>query len=386
MARRKAREAARALAPAPPLAPAAARREGLALLGLAAVALVMANRYQPRFLFYPVHGFHLGLLFFGAGRLASAGDPTEARGRALGREAGILLGAFVLGTLVLGGASLALAAGGLAPPGVEAGAPAPAALGRWLAAPFTGAAGPDLFPAGWVLVALAAAGALGRFAAAWPVAGPALLAALGVLGTVAGADEASRAGDGPWVVLARTAFACLFVALGHLAGALSARARRALLSPGLGLAAFAAADVLAANTGGFAYALERGDLGLHPGARLLVTGAIVLLVFQVTARLAPRLGERGALLALGRALPWVIALHAAVMFGLNLGVHLAGLVPAGDLARAGFAWRPNQAWLAYLGLGLALPAIFSSAAARAAARIVALRRAGRAPAPAGGNR
>ena len=71
-------------------APAEARAEEV-MLAFAAVAVVMVDRYQPRFLFFPVQAFALAWIFFTAGHRSVVREGLRARLREVGDGARALL-------------------------------------------------------------------------------------------------------------------------------------------------------------------------------------------------------------------------------------------------------------------------------------------------------
>ncbi len=320
----------------------------------AVVAVVMATRYQPAFLFYPVHAFAAGFLLLAAG----FAGPTQRREglRAAASTAGLAWA----GTAAAAAAAMALAGAGLPPPGKV---PADAAdlAATALLAPLGLEAAPGLFPAGWLLAAAAAGLALSAAlrpapALAWSGAAAAALAAV-----VAGGDGPQA--PGPRLLAARLAFALAFVLAGAALRGAGDAARR-LRAPALLAGGFVLVDALAVNGGGLGSRIEAGSLGASPPLALATTAAIALMGWSVAGYAAEVVPARSALLAVGRAWRAVLALHAAVLFAVDLGFVAAGLLAAGDLPDAARTFKLDRFWLLYLVPAVALPALAAWAAGR----------------------
>lgn len=334
----------------------APERRDSATWGLAVVAVVLLTRYQPAFLLYPVAAFALAFLAYAQGR-------AEAPDRGLAREAAAGLGLAWGGTAVAGGLARLLEPAGLSPggPGLSL---TPAALLDLALAPLGLAPPPALFPLAWVLVALVAARALLRLVGAGP-AGPAALSGAALLATAL-AGGAGALEPGPRLLLVRLAFAVAFAALGRAVREAPPGAAARLRSPWLLALGFAAVDVIAASAGGLGVGIEVGALGPSgPAASLATTTLITLMAGTVAWYAAEVVGERSALLAVGRAWRWVLAAHAVVFFALDLGAARLGLLAAGDLPRAARVLNMNRLWVPYLAAAIGLPTLLAALAARA---------------------
>lgn len=346
-------------ATAPPSPPGPSRHE-LALSAFAVVSLVLAERYQPRFLFFPVHGFHLALVFFAAGHLATAEQGLRARLSRVLAGARANLGGYYALSLLFGLATLLLTAAGLPPGGaLPALAPAGAALESirsFALAPFGAGEAYALFRPGWILVQLFVVGALFQLAglaAHRLLLGGALAAAL--VATLALLGDGGA--EGPALFAGRTAFAALFYLLGFAAKSASETVRRWLTAPAAAVAGFLAADALYAWSGPLVYRLEAGSLGKGPPlATLLATAALVLLVYQLAWFAAGLVGEGSALFALGRASRAVLVWHPSAFFATNCVFLLLGLVSREQLSVA-LSHDLNRTWLFYLVPALALPVL-----------------------------
>ncbi|MFO0581990.1 MAG: acyltransferase family protein [Anaeromyxobacter sp.] len=325
-------------------------RHGQAALGLAAVAAVMAARYQPAFLFYPVAAFSAGFLFLAAGFAAPRG--RSALLGAAGRWAAVAWAGAALAVVL----AVPLARAGLPPPGAIPGGAGEGLLQAALA-PLGLASAPGLFPAGWVLAAAAAGLALfsvlapapGRASSAWIGAATAALVA-----AAAGGD--GRLEPGGQLLLARLAFALAFLLLGAALAASPALARR-LRAPAVLVGGFLLVDTIAKNGGGLGYAIERGSLGGSPGLALVTTAAIALMGWSLAGYAAEVVPPRSALLAVGRAWVAVLALHAAVLFLVDLAFVGAGLLAAADLPTAARTFKLDRWWLLYLVPAIGLPVL-----------------------------
>jgi hypothetical protein len=326
--------------------------------GLAVVALVMAATYQPAFLLYPAQAFSAALVFFVAGcELAMP----------VGRQAPTTLARLVV--VAYGGTALASAGAGLlVRAGLAPGGPTPsfasgeAALGAArviLLSPLGLEQAPALFPAAWVLVAIALARAVLAGAAA--VAGSFGVAGAGFLGALAAlaAAEPQGAGSGGQLFVARTAFAVAFCALGRFVHGVGEPTRRRLRAPVSLALGFVAVDALA-SSGGLRSLVDAGALG---PASLLTMTLVVLMAWAVASYAAEVVPTRSALLALGRTWVAVVAGHAAVAFLVELALVRAGALPGAALGSAVPAPELNRFWLICVVPALAVPAILARAAA-----------------------
>jgi len=330
-------------------------RHAEATLGFAAVAAVMAARYQPAFLFYPVQAFSAGFL------LLAAGFSAPAERRPALRAAGWTAGLAWAGTAAAGAVAMVLARAGLPPPGAIPSGAAELA-GQALLAPLGLGAAPGLFPAGWRLAAAAAGLGLCAAlrpppAAAWAGAGAAALAAV-----IAGGDGPQA--PGPRLLAARLAFALAFCLAGAALRGSGEALRRRLRAPALLAGGFVLVDLLAVSGGGLGSRIEAGSLGASPPLALATTAAIALMGWVVAGYAAEVVPARSALLAVGRAWRALLALHAAVFFAVDLGFVAAGLLSAGDLPDAARTFKLDRFWLLYLVPAVALPALAAWAAAR----------------------
>jgi hypothetical protein len=324
--------------------------------GLAVVALVMAASYQPAFLLYPAQAFSAALVFFVAG--CEFAMPV-------GRQAPTTLARLVV--VAYGGTTVATAAAGLlARAGLAPGGPIPsfasgdAALGAArviLLSPLGLEQAPALFPAAWVLVAIALARAVLAGAAA--VAGSFGVAGAGFLGVLAALAAAEPQGAGGQLFVARTAFAVAFCALGRFVHGVGEPTRRRLRAPVSLALGFVAVDALA-SSGGLRSLVDAGALG---PASLLTMTFVVLMAWSVASYAAEVVATRSALLALGRTWVAVIAGHAAVVFLVELALVRAGALPGAALGSAVRAPELNRLWLFCVVPALAAPAILARAAA-----------------------
>lgn len=346
-------------------------RHELALLGFAALSVVMAHRYQPVFLFFPVHAFHLGLVFAAAGHLAVAAPardlPTRLRSEALS-----WFGLAYAANLGLALLTLGLYRAGLSPGGaVPSLASAEAALGSlrtFLLAPLGLAEGYALFQSAWILGHLGLASVLFQLLAraqSRAVLGSALLGS-----SLAAAALLDQGGSGGPLLLwaGRVAFALAFYLAGHLLATASEVVRRRLLAPAATVVCFLCADALGAAFGGLGYDLDRGTLGGRPGfVSILGTAVLVLLVDQLAHHAARIVGDRSALLAIGRSWRAILIGHQAAFFATNCAFVLLGALKADQLSGTS-SFNLNKTWLLYLIPALALPVLGRRAAARLAKR------------------
>jgi fucose 4-O-acetylase-like acetyltransferase len=333
-------------------------RHDLALLAFSALAVAMAYRYQPVFLFFPARSFHLGLFFFAAGHLAQA--PMDGRHALslLRRQARTLLVPLYGASLCAALAALWLSHAGYAPggavPSFESGTAALESLRALLVWPLGFAEGPALLAPGWLLAQAFLAGALflglsllRNRLALWA----ALLLSAGAALALFGEDFSGLFG----LLAGRAAYALAFYLAGALVKSAGEPARERLLSPLAMVASFAAADVLGALFGTPVDPLEPGlfATGVGPAA-LLRSAAQVLLVYQLAAQAARIAGERSLLFGLGRASGAVLLWQSAAFFAVTGLFALAGKVARAQ-AQPGFMFEPNKTWVLYLGAALLLP-------------------------------
>jgi hypothetical protein len=367
-----ARTSAAPVAARPPAErPPAQAREVQTLQAFAALAVVMAVRYQPVFLFFPARAFFVGLFCFAAGQAALlpvGAGPGGALSR-LRAEArswlGLLYGASLAAALlaaVLGRAGVPV---GGAVPSFAAGAAALESVKVFLFSTFGFGEGYALLPAGWLLaqgfLASALFLALGLLRSRLALTlGVALCAAVSLVAV----DDVAA---GPLrLLLGRTGYGLGFYLLGHLLATASERTRALLLSPGAMVASSAAADALGALFGAPLDPLEPALLATGGLAPLLRAAALVLLVWQVAHHAARIAGERSALLPLGRAARVVVAAQSILYFACTALFALAGQVDRAHLTAA-FMFEPNRTWLLYLGAALLLPSLAVRALSRKAA-------------------
>jgi hypothetical protein len=169
---------------------------------------------------------------------------------------------------------------------------------------------------------------------------------------------------GPMLFIARTAFAVAFCALGRVVRGAPAAASSRLRSPTFLVLGFLAVDVIAANAGGLGGGIERGDLG-PSGAASLVTAALIALMGGTVASYAAEVvGERSALLAVGRAWRWILVGCAAVLFTLDVVASFAGLLDASDLSRAARLLNMNRFWAPWFFTAIGLPTLLVVLASR----------------------
>jgi hypothetical protein len=326
--------------------------------GLAVVALVMAASYQPAFLLYPAQALAAALVFFVAGCELVTPIIGQAPTSLL-RLAGVAYG----GTTVATAAAGLLARAGVAPGGpIPSFATAEAALDAAravLLSPLGLEEAPVLFPAAWVLVAIALARAVLAGAAA--VVGSFGVAGAGFLGAVAALAAAAPqgAGSGVRLFVARTAFAVAFCALGRLVHGGGEPTRRRLRAPVFLALGFLAVDALAAG-GGLRSRIDVGALG--PAALLTMT-LVVLMAWSLASYAAEVVPTRSALLALGRSWVAVIAGHAAVVFLVEHALVRAGALPSAALTSAFPRPGYGRVWLLCLVPALAAPVILARVAA-----------------------
>jgi hypothetical protein len=328
-------------------------RQAEAMAGLAVVAAVMAARYQPVFLFYPVYAFAAAFLCLAAG-FAAPERPREALRAAAG-----LAGLAWVGTAVAAAAAMGLAGAGLTPPGrLPSGAADLAAVS--LLAPLGLAEAPGLFPAGWLFAGLAAGSAL--LAVLRPAAQRAVGAWAGSLAaaliTLLAAGERPLQ-PGPRLLAARLAFALAFFLAGAALRGASERTARRLRAPALLCGGFVLVDALAVNLGALGSRLELGSLGAGGLWAFLATAVIALMGASVAWYAAQVVPARSALLGVGRAWRAVLALSAAVLFAVDLCFVAAGRLRAAELPDAARAFKLDRWWLLYLVPAIALPALLA---------------------------
>jgi len=333
-------------------------RRAEAVLGLAVVAQVMTARYQPVFLFYPVYAFAAAFLCLAAGFAAPLRRPEALR--AAWRTAALAWA----GTTVAAAAALGLAQAGLTPPGkLPSGWAELASVS--LLAPLGLADAPGLFPAGWLLVGVAAGTALlpvlrpapARSAGAW--AGAAVAALVAAL-----ASGDGRLAPGASLLAMRLAFCVAFFLAGAALRTSGEGTRRRLRAPALLAGGFVVVDVLARN-GGLNARVDAGSFGAGGPPLALATMAIISLMgWSVACYAAEVVSARSGLLGVGRAWRPVLALHAAVFFAVDLGFVAAGLVRAAELPDAARTFKLDRWWLLYLLPAVAVPALLTWAASR----------------------
>lgn len=325
------------------------------LLAFVAVALVMAQRYQPRFLFFPAHTFHLGLLFFTAGHLATVRRGAREKLLFLRSELWTKLGLFYAVNALAAAATLLLVRAGHPPggpvPSLATGGAALSSLGQFLLAPFGAGEGYALLQPGWILVQLFVVSVCFQLACVSThrlyLGGlmlAALLAALALLG------EHDASASGPLLLAGRTAFAGLFYLFGYLIKTSGERVRKRLTAPAVAVWGFLAVDALAAHFGNLAYRLELGSLGnARPLVPLLTTAALVVLLYQLANYAARVVGERSALLEVGRASLAILLCLSSLCFAAD------ALVRSDNL---------NRTWLLSVVPALALPVLGQRALGR----------------------
>jgi|GEM_PF-1789457 len=340
------------------------QRRGQALLGFAALALVMAYRYQPIFLFFPVQAFHLGLIFFAAGHLAEPAKSGELL-RRLAHDARSWLGLCYAANLVAGVLTLLLIYLHLDP-----GGPSPDSIFDFFLGPFGCAEPYALFQPAWILIGIFFASAVFLVLAQVGnrlVIGATMLVSTGIAIVLC---KGTAANTGLSLLAGRTAFAVAFYLGGALVKTANEQTQQRLLSPTAAVLLFLIADVLGVNFSGLAYRLGQGSLGSHSAAALLGTAAIVLLLYSLANQAARIVGERSFLLALGRSWHAVLVGMSAAFFATNAIFLLLGFIDREQLPVSS-SFAINKTWLFYLIPALALPALlFRFFAKRREARAV----------------
>jgi hypothetical protein len=330
------------------------------LFGTTAIMLLMANVYQPRFLFFEAGSFVTAFIFFISGYIVDPNSKYTDRLLYSIKNTGSYLGLYFLFAVIF--ALITVILKKLNIPiysflNFETASDTVYSIKMFLAYPFIGAEPNTLFQAGWILVYLWLIN-LAYSIISFSVKNVYSICIMFTAFLISAVLISNISADSEnfnlfWL---RFFFCLSFFMLGFTIKTLPERLHHMLIAPVSIVISYICAQILIGFWGLPIYKIE---YGLFPDAPsiiiLLVTTIIVLMLFQITYYLSKILSDTSYLISMGKSFIWILISFEFVKYCINIIFYAVGQVSFDDMLEPNFVYNINKLWLLYFVPAIMIP-------------------------------